>query len=1173
MSRRTLIPFLVLLSATHVVAQGTPSLTEGPAYLNRRWSWEDMGGGAQSWDIAQAPNGLLFVANQTGLLEFDGDHWRIHAMPVRERPMVSSVAVDEGGTVYVGGVGDIGRLVPDSTSTLHYESLKEHLAPEEREFADVWTTHATPGGIVFQSPRWIFRWNGRRMQSWQTESRFRKAFLVNDRLIVAEEGVGLRELRQGRLQMIRYGRAFADKKVEALVPHGDDLVAFVRDEGLVRIGRRGLESIEGAGSTYLQTFRPYTAVVVPNLYEQHGDLFAVATIGGGVAIVNPDGGLVRVYREDAGMTSEDYAVGLELDEQGGLWVALTKGIVRIDLFSRSSWFDETEGLLGSVQMTQWWKGALYAATSSGLYRLQPGRLGRPGKGRPAYARFEPVAGISVSEQVWSLDPTEHGLLVASNSGVYVVQGERVRRVSESGAALSFLALASRPSMRFVGRQDGLQRLVLRDGAWTDEGLVAGIDGEVRYMLEDALGRVWVSQPNDRVYLITGIRSGTLRVQEFGPANGLSITAGPLARVGNEVWMAPREGVHRLELDGSSRMQLTPVSWLSDLSGVYALYSVEGDLWVYRDGVIRLLRGEVEDNPGAFHLRNVQVTNVRRDEDGVVWVATVDGLLRYDPRVRTQSLSHPAYIRSVTDRQRRTLYGGAGRRNTLIVPYGDNSEIRFEAAAAFFGSPDAVEYQFHLDGWDSDWGTWGPERVASFTNLWEGDYTLHVRARDAYGQISDEATFSFQVLPPWYRTWWAYGLYLVGAGVVIWGLSTWRVQAHRRKLAVQRAQSARLQRLSTRLEKTNARLRQADQLKDDLLANTSHELRTPLTAILGFSEMLLDEADDDSRMLVEGIHRGGQRLLGTVNGLLDMFKLQSGTMPIEVQEVDVVQAVRESVSMLQPLAAAQGLDLHVIADRDSLRAAVDPGLLERVVTNLVANAIKFTPSGRVLVMVDGDDGDLRIAVRDTGIGIAPDDLARIFEPFEQASTGYRRTHEGTGLGLAIVKRVLDLVDGRISVESEVGQGTTITVTMPRTWGAATPSVDITVHHPTLEGAHVLGMGLDDATLATLRGWIEPHGEVCGVDSIGRAVREARKSVYDTVMLAASDAEQETKWTVLMRSTPGYERVPVLRVGGKPLTQAELTARGFVGQVGTPLHAEEMVDLLEELLARVEAAVPA
>ncbi len=1130
-----------------------------------------MGGGAQSWDVVQAPNGVLYVANQTGLLEFDGSNWHRHTMPMGEPPAVSSVAVSEEGTVFVGGIGDIGMLISDSTSRLHYVSLKGYLPPEAREFADVWTTHATSEGVVFQTPRWLFRWDGQRMEVWKTETRFRKTFLVAGRLIVTEEGVGLRELREGRLQMIPNGLAFADKKVEALLPYGQDLVAIVRDEGLVRLGSSGVEPIDGPGSTYLQTYRPYTAIAVPNLYGPPGVLYAVATIEGGVAIVSPSGRLVRVYREDAGMTAEDFAVGLELDAQGGLWVALMKGVARIDLFSRYTWFDESEGLRGSVQETKWWKGTLYVATSSGLYRLRVGRLGRLGVSEPAFSQFEPVPGID-SEQVWSLDPTEHGLLVASSSGVYVVREGVARRISEFGAALTLLAPSSRPDMRFVGGRDGLQRLTLRGGIWTDSGVIEGIDGESRHLVEDASGRVWVSQVNGSVYVISGVEVGALQIREFGPANGLSVTAGPLTRMGDELWMTPREGVYRLSLDGASRLQVARVPWLADLSGVYSFHGFGEDLWVAQNGELRSLREMGEGDPRAFNLRSIQVNDIREDEDGVIWVATVDGLLRYDPRIRALATQYPTFIRSVTNRQRETLYGGASRQRELIVPYGDNSEFRFEAASAFFEDPEGVEYQFRLDGWDPGWGAWGAERVVAFTNLWEGEYTLHVRARNAIGQVSDEATFSFRVLAPWYRTWWAYVLYLVGVGVAIWGLSTWRVRAHQHKLAIQRAQSERLQRLSTRLEKTNARLRQADRLKDDLLANTSHELRTPLTAILGFSEMLLDEADDDARVLADGIHRGGQRLLGTVNGLLDMFKLQSGTMPIDVHEVDAVEVVRESAALLQPLAAAQGLDLRVVAERPALPSAVDPGLLDRVLSNLVANAIKFTPGGSVLVTVDGTDRELHIVIRDTGIGIASEDVARIFEPFEQASTGFERTHEGTGLGLAIVKRVLDLVDGRIAVESEVGRGTTVTVTVPRTWGShALTSTDLQGQHPTLEGAHLLGMGLDEGTLTTLRCWIEPHGEVCGVDTIGRAVREARKDVYDTILLGASEAEQERKWTTLLHSLPGYEHAPILRVGGELLPEAELRTRGFIGQVQTPLDADSAVDLLERLLARVEAAL--
>lgn len=1171
---RALLLLLALVLAPGGNAQTLPSLTEGANYSGREWSWRDHDGGYQNWDVTQAPNGILFVANQDGLLEFDGEDWRIHPMPLGGQTTVRSVAIDQRGQVYAGGIGDFGRLVADSSGMFHFHSLRDQLPVDEQVVGDVWTTRSVNEGVVFQTNHRLFVWDGNTMEILRTSTRFRTSYVIDGVLLVNEQGKGLQELDRGRLKLVEGGGFLADKKVDGVLSREDgNILAVVRGEGLVRVTEEGTAPVGGAASAYLKTYRPYGAVEVPQVYGRRGRMYAVATFGGGIAIVDDLGRLVRVYREDVGLSQEDTVVGLEVDHQGGLWVAHLNGVLRIDLLSRSSWFDDRSGLPGIVEDVQRSGDALYAATSVGLYRLTPGRLGRPGDGRPLYARFEPVDGTETNEQVFDLSPTPNGVLAAANTGVYAVEGGTARRASSTPYALSLLAPSERPDWRLVGRRDGIGILVYHKGQWRDEGRVPRVEGDSRYMVEGADGTVWVSQTGGSLYLISGIRSRRLQVREFDTTGDSSPTAGPLVRVGDDILMTSREGIFRLELNENGELRTVRVEGLG-LSGVYALYEVGGEFWVFQNGVLRSLRNAGEDGR-PFEIRNVQVLDVTEDEDGVVWIGMTDGLLRYDPRIRELEGDYSAFIRRVANRQRETLYGGVEgwQGEPLVVPYGDNSELRFEAAAATFGRPEATEYQFRLDGWDSDWGAWGPERVASFTNLWEGEYTLRVRARNVHGQLSEEATFDLIVLPPWYRTWWAFGLYVLGLGTAVWGISTWRLRKNGRKLATQRAQSARLKRLSARLERSNAQLRQADRLKDDLLANTSHELRTPLTAILGFSEMLLESLNrEDERDLARGIQRGGQRLLGTVNGLLDMFKLQSGTMPVEVQEVDAVRVVQESVDLLQPIAVSRGLDLYVVAESPEIPALLDPALLDRVVTNLTGNALKFTPEGRVCVRVRTVGGDLQIAVRDTGIGIASKDAARIFEPFEQASSGFSRTHEGTGLGLAIVRRVLDLAGGRVHVESDIGQGTTITVTLPRCWTPEqVPRLETDdLGQPALEGAHVLGVGLDAATVGTLRDWIEPSGTVRGTKTIGRALREARKTVFDTVLIGASTAERERKLTRLLRSVPGYEYVPLIRVGSERLSSADLEERGFFGQVQTPLNASAAVAMLEDLLGRVEEA---
>jgi PAS domain S-box-containing protein len=223
--------------------------------------------------------------------------------------------------------------------------------------------------------------------------------------------------------------------------------------------------------------------------------------------------------------------------------------------------------------------------------------------------------------------------------------------------------------------------------------------------------------------------------------------------------------------------------------------------------------------------------------------------------------------------------------------------------------------------------------------------------------------------------------------------------------------------------------QAARLKSSLLNNMSHELRTPITSIIGYADLIQNEPDADHGSFAARIRESGQRLFRTLQAVLEMAQLESGTLDAEPTEVNVRGLVREVVEEHRPMAEQDELTLTTETDGAREPLYTDPTLVRRVLSNLVHNAIKFTEGGEVHVRVALDEAGVTIAVADTGIGIAPSFREHLFEPFKQASEGPARTHEGTGLGLALTKRMVDLLGGDIDVESEKGEGTTVVVSLP------------------------------------------------------------------------------------------------------------------------------------------------
>ncbi len=252
----------------------------------------------------------------------------------------------------------------------------------------------------------------------------------------------------------------------------------------------------------------------------------------------------------------------------------------------------------------------------------------------------------------------------------------------------------------------------------------------------------------------------------------------------------------------------------------------------------------------------------------------------------------------------------------------------------------------------------------------------------------------------------------------------------RDVAARRAYELGLLEAMQEAENAREEAEQAAGLKSAILANMSHEIRTPLTAIIGFADVLAEEVPLELREHAETIQAGGARLLETLNSVLDLARLDSENHELNPEPLDAVAAVRQSAGLLAPLAHKKGLALHLEADTPSVHIRQSASGLDRIVTNLVGNAIKFTEKGEVRVSVHSADAYFAIRVRDTGVGIEDAFLEELFEPFKQESQGHARSHEGTGLGLAITKRLAERMGGEIRVWSRKSQGSLFEVSIPR-----------------------------------------------------------------------------------------------------------------------------------------------
>ena len=234
----------------------------------------------------------------------------------------------------------------------------------------------------------------------------------------------------------------------------------------------------------------------------------------------------------------------------------------------------------------------------------------------------------------------------------------------------------------------------------------------------------------------------------------------------------------------------------------------------------------------------------------------------------------------------------------------------------------------------------------------------------------------------------------------------------------------------RLVKAKEEAESVARLKSALLNNVSHEVRTPLTTIIGYATLLAEEVPEDLREFAHTISLGGQRLLDTLNAVLELARLESNPSPSNLILLDVALEVAQVLDLVLPLADQKGLEVRIALPDEPLNVLADGNSLLRVLNNLLSNAVKFTEHGYIEVAVDASPDQVWIAVTDTGVGISEEFLPQLFKEFRQESSGLGRSHEGSGLGLAISRRLVDQMGGTLQVSSRKGEGSTFTITLPR-----------------------------------------------------------------------------------------------------------------------------------------------
>lgn len=1010
-----------------------PRLTGTP--LLRVWGAEDYGASLLNLRLLVHPNGFLYVANEDGVLEFDGARWRL--IPLPRNGAARSLACDAAGRVWVFGHDDLARLEPDASGELRAVSALELLPPDLRATGTINRAVATAEGVYARGQRrlMLFRPDGT-VQSWPGAA----LVWTLDGALYADFD-SLVRVRPGGLEPVSLGAGAAattaeNRRVFVTQPAGD------RPGEWLLLTERGPVRWRGPGTPFqplsAEASAPFaTDLASAAVFLADGRL-ALGTERSGLFIFNRDGRLSQHFDHTHGLPANRIK-DLAVDAEGGLWIALQEGLARLDLESRFALHGEPQGLSGTARRFATWRDQLYLATSEGVARRDA-----------TTGRFIAVDGF----QVGANRPLVLGdRLVAATRGLREITADDHSRAWTTELIGPVVVAAQAPGWLYAGASAGLW-LIQPDAAthgWKTAGRLTTLSLGLDELFDRGDGWLWAITRSGEIARVD-FRGGPrldAPTTLFTPAQGAPEPGRNdrvrLLPLGDELLAVAMDRMQRFDAATERFVSETRLLFggVPVLGARLAGRSATGGAWIrptLNPG--RFLRAELaagdrwritEHSIAPF--RGVDFDSLFEESSArTLWLTGQGVLTSVDLAWQPSRAPAPpaVYIRRIETASGELIRAHPPAASATDAPPAgfdsshDALRIAYAAptyAGDYRGRPLTL-YRTRLDGLDREWSAWTTETHRDFTNLPSRALRFRVQARAPERPDSAEAVFAFAIAAPWWLTPWAFLGYVTVAAGAIFGGFKFRTRALRR----------RNEQLEVLIASRTRQLERLNQELTDAVSIVAHDLRGPIAGIRSLARQLratphLWTSAEGPEFLGE-IERTSDAAVDMMARLLDLQRASDRAAGLAFAPTDVGALVGEVCRELSPAATAKRIALRVAAP--PALGVIDAESVASVVANLVSNAIKFLPAdgrGAIAVTLTATDRECRLTVTDNGPGIPAAERAAVFVKFAHGTARPTAGEASTGLGLFIVHKLVIAMGGTIDLADAPGGGAMFTVTWP------------------------------------------------------------------------------------------------------------------------------------------------
>ena len=776
MKRISLFLFLVFLFISASAQIGIPDV--------KNFSSSDYKGGTQNWKIDQDKNGIMYFANNEGLLSFDGKHWKLYPLP--HKTIVRSLKVMADGKIYVGGQDEIGYFFPDYNGYLKFRSLKERIPIQDRELQDVWSIESSSDEIFFRTNSKILHLKNGTFNIYKTKSIWASLNIINGKIYAQDAKDGLFIFKNNTWEHLIASDVLGNISIKSILPYSKDtLLITTTKNGLMLLSNNQVFSPKKINQTF------YLNNKISGATNTINGWYALSTVSSGCVIIDKNGKIIQKFNYKDGL-QKDNVRSIFTDKNQNLWLGLDDGIDFIAFNNAIKYIYPDKDKQTSSYGTQILDSHLYVGTSNGLFFSPLTST----DGDLSFNKNSFVEIPNTQQQIWNLNVINKQLLVANEDGASVIKDNEVKSLYKIPGTWMFQSLSNySPTNEIVaGTYNGLIFLNFEKNQFITKTNAKGPNESLRFIVYDNNENVvWASHPYRGIYKFTlsNSKQDVEKTNIYTSKDGLpSSLSNYIARIKNRIVVSTIKGLY--EFDNKTQQFIYSETFKPIFGKMVIEYLKEdnyGNIWFVTDkkvGVVDFSRKQKGKDFDIVYFPELTSKTVAGFENIYpfnlqnIFIGANKGIIHinYQNYLKNiQPLSVNLTLVKIVGDKDSTLFGGyflsdgkanetQGKEQQYKLAYQNNS-LHFEYASTLFEQQNSIEFSYQLEGFDKSWSPWSNKSEKDYTNLPSGSYTFKIKARNNLGGESAIINYKLTILPAWYQTWWFYLICFIGVCFLVY----------------------------------------------------------------------------------------------------------------------------------------------------------------------------------------------------------------------------------------------------------------------------------------------------------------------------------------------------------------------------------------------------------------------